>query len=168
MSENINVNNKLLQIIKYIDFCYINNYLKNNFKLNSNNSNDSMNNWKIFSTYSNDDKYNILYLIQMICSQNVFDHETLIISIYIYKKICIKYAHLIDNYVYLFGTIYIVMNKFYCINYLNDDFLIKILNIEPKIIKIMITCIENFLIDYEIYFGNVEKNNIFNEIIKLS
>jgi hypothetical protein len=158
------MNKNFLKIIKYIDYCYINNYLKNNLKIINVNCDENMNDWKIFSTYSNDEKFNILYLIQMICSQIEFDYEIFLISIHIYKKICIKYAHIIDNYVYLFGSIYVVINKLYCKKYLTDKFLIKIFNIEQKIITIMISCIEKFLTNYEIYFGNNEKNKIMNEI----
>lgn len=158
----MDINKKLLKVVKYIDYCYINNYVKNCVK----NINDTknMNDWKIFSTYSNDEKYNILYLIQMICSQNEFDYEIFMLTIHIYRKICIKYAHIIDNYVYLFGSIYIAVNKLYYDEYLSENFLVNILNLEQKIIKNMISCIEKFLIHDEIYFGIEEKIKLKNEI----
>jgi len=142
---------KLIKHIKYIDYCYINNYVKNNLKII--NHTENMNDWKIFSAYSNDDKYNILYLILMLYSQNEFDYQIFLLSIRIYKKICIKYAHVINNYVYLFGSIYITVNKFCCDEYLTENFLVNIFNLERKIVNDMIHCIKKFLIYDEKYFG---------------
>lgn len=156
MSEN------LLKIVKYIDYCYINNYIKNCLKITNNLQN--VNDWKIFTNYSNDEKYNILYLLQMIYLKNKLNSDTFLLSIHIYKKICIKYAHVIDNYVSLFGSVYVAINKIYCDKYLTDYFLVECLRIELKIIKKMISCVEKFLMFDEIYFGFDEKKKIKNEI----
>ena len=160
--------NKLLKVIKYIDYLYLNNYIKNSVKYGFD---DNKNNeWKIFSTHLNygeskkDNHYNILNLIDTIIVQNEFDEEIFLISIHIYKKICIQYAHLIDNYVYLFGSVYISLNKILCDKFLSNKFLSDIFNIEPKIINKMLICIDKFINNNDIYFGIDEKIQIIDNI----
>lgn len=157
---------KLFKIIKYIDYIYINNYVFNSLKYIT--IDDKINEWKIFSTHFNvkksDLQYNILHLVQSIVNQNEFDYEIFLISIYIYKKICIEYAHLIDNYVYLFGSIYIALNKKMCDEFLSNNFLSNIFNIKHVIVDNMIMCIEKFINTNNIYFGIDEKIKIIDEI----
>lgn len=155
-------NEKLLKTVKYIDYCWVNNYIKN-ILITVNNLHD-INNWKIFSNYSTDEKHNILYLVQALHSQNVFKYKIFLLSVHIYKNICVRYAHIIDNYVCLLGSIYIAVNRSYCDEYLTEHFLVKILKIELCIVKEMISCIENFLVQYKIYFTLEEKKKIKNEI----
>ncbi len=159
---------KLLKFIKYIDYLYLNNYITNSLKYSF--EDNKNNEWKIFSTHFNvgekkrDDQFNILYLIQSIVNQNEFDYEIFLISIHIYRKICIKYAHLIDNYVYLFGSIYIVLNKIFCDKFLSNNFLSKIFDLKPEIISKMITCVDIFINTNDIYFGKDERIKITNSI----
>ena len=133
--------NELVKIIKYIDYLYLNNYIKNSLKYGfedikntKKTNNDNNNEWKIFSTHLNtkeqnigeqkiENQFNILNLIQLIITRDEFDYETFLMTIHIYRKICIQYAHLIDNYVYLFGSIYITLNKILCDNFLSNKFL---------------------------------------------
>lgn len=150
--------NKLVKVIKYIDYLYLNNYIKNSLKYEFKDNKDNKNNeWKIFSNHLNvkeqkrNDQFNILNLIQSIIIQNEFDYEIFLITIHIYKKICIQYAHLIDNYVYLFGSI-------------SNKFLSDIFDIEPIIINKMIMCVNKFINDNDIYFGIDEKIKITNNI----
>lgn len=159
---------KLLKVIKYIDYLYLNNYINNSLRYGF--EDNKNNEWKIFSTHFNvgekkrDNQFNILYLIQTIVNQNGFDYEIFLISIHIYRKICIKYAHLIDNYVYLFGSIYIVLNNIFCDEFLSNKFLSDIFNIKPEIISKMFACVDKFINTNDIYFGNDEKIKITNSI----
>jgi len=160
--------NELLKIIKYIDYLYLNKYIKNSLKYGF--ENNKNNEWKIFSTHyvvgkqKKDEQFNILNLVQSIFNQNEFNSEIFLITIHVYRKICIEYAHLIDNYVYLFGSIYITLNKILCDEFISNKFLSDIFDIEPNIINKMIKSIEDFIICDDIYFGIDEKNNIANEI----
>ena len=160
--------NKLVKLIKYIDYLYLNNYIKNSLKYGLDDTKNSE--WKIFSTHFNireqkrDEQFNILNLIQSIVIQNEFDDEILLITIHIYRKICIQYAHLIDNYVYLFGSVYITLNKILCDKFLSNKFLSDIFDIDPIVINKMIMCIDKFIDDNDIYFGIDEKNKITNNI----
>ena len=160
---------KILLILRYIDYLYISNYVKNCSIETT--SNKCMNEWKIFSTrsnsnrlYSNDKHFNILYLIQSILYRNKFDFEILLTCIYIYKKICIYNAHIIENYVYLFGSVYLVVNNILCDDYLSNNFLSDIFNIESKDINEMIKCVYKFIEFNDAYFGVDEKKNILSEI----
>jgi len=160
--------NKLVKIIEYIDYLYLNNYIKNSLKYGLNNNKN--NELKIFSTHFNigkqkrDEQLNILNLIQSIVIQNEFNYEIFLITIHIYRKICIQYAHLIDNYVYLFGAIYITLNKILCDKFLSNKFLSDILDIEPIVINKMVMCIDKFIDDNDIYFGMDEIIKITNSI----
>ena len=162
--------NKLVKVIKYIDYLYLNNYIKNSLKLGFKDKDNENNEWKIFSTHLNvreqkrDEQFNILNLIQSIIIQNEFDYEIFLITIHIYRKICIQYAHLIDNYMYLFGSIYITLNKILCDKFLSNKFLSDIFGIEPIIINKMIMCIDKFIHDNDIYFGIDERIKIINSI----
>ena len=163
--------NNLLRIVKYLNYIYITSYVKNSLKINKYNekNNEKNNEWKIFSTHfnikqQNYEQFNILHLIQSIISRDEFDYNILLISIYIYKKICINYADLIDNYIYLFGSVYITMNKILCDNFLDANFLSIIFDIELKIITKMIKCIDNFINNNDIYFSIDEKNKIIDGI----
>lgn len=177
-------NNKILKLVKFIDYIYLNYYVKNSLNVSISDvsisdveTNKNMNNWKIFSTRSNDveinkinnvylsgERLNILYLLQMIISQDIYDFEVLLISLHIYKKICIQYAHLIDNYTYLFGCVYIVINKILCKKFLTENFLSNMFGINPKFISMMIHCVDEFIDTNDIYFGTDEKHNILDGI----
>ena len=87
-------------------------------------------------------------------------------TIHIYRKICIQYAHLIDNYVYLFGSIYITLNKILCDNFLSNKFLSDVFGIDLIVINKMIMCIDKFIDDNDndIYFGIDEISKIKNII----
>lgn len=158
----------LIKIIKYINYLYLNNYIKN--CLTYINEDNKINEWKIFSTNLNiseqqkDDQFNILNLVQAIINHNDFDHEIFLISIHIYRKICIRYAHLIDNYVYLFGSIYVALHNILCDKFLSNNFLSNLFDIKQCIINKMIMCIERFINFNDIYFGVDEKNSITNGI----
>jgi len=162
------MNNKyLLKIIKYIDYIYLNSYINNLLIIKK--YDEDLNKWKIFSTCFNNNKknyeqFNILHLIKSIISQNEFNYEILLISIHIYEKICIKYAHLIDNYTYLFGSVYISMNKILSDNFLSDNFLSNLFDIHVEKIILMIKCIDYFIDFNDIYFDINDKKKIINEI----
>lgn len=179
--------NKLMRIIKFINYIYINYYVVNSLKIDSSSScssscssssssssscsssSSSSNEWKIFSTCSNDEsinyeQFNILHLIQSIMSRDEFDYDVLLISIHIYRKICIEYAHLIENYIYLFGSVYISMNKILCEKFLCEKFLSDLFDKKLCLIKKMVWCIDKFINYNDIYFGLDEKDKIINEI----
>ena len=159
--------NQMLRIIKFIDYIYINSYVINSLISKQDTSGD-MNDWKIFSARSNkcnnEDNFNILYLIQLLSSQNQFDYEVFLISIHIYKKICKYNAHLIDNYTYLFGSVYISTNKIFCDEFLQNDFLSNVFGIDKITIQKMVNCIDKFIDCNNIYFGTEERTKIINEI----
>ena len=125
--------------------------------------------WKIFSFHpinSNDEKYNILYLLLNIISQNEYDYEILLWSIHIYNDICVEYANMIDSYVYLFASIYISVNV---INekYIRASFLTQIFGIDIRIGKKMVKTIDDYVDRSDIYFGVCEKKKII-ELIKVA
>lgn len=158
---------KLIEMIKYIDYCYIHNYIKNTLE----NNKTAQEEWNVFTFHSTNtqiinEKCNILYLLQNIISHKEFNYEILLWTIHIYKNICIKYANTIDNYVYLFGSIYISIN---IVNdkYISDDFLSKLFDLDGKIIKKMIKTIDNYIDNNDIYFGDCEKNKIV-DLVKYS
>ncbi len=158
--------NQMMRIIKFIDYIYLNSYVNNSLNINKSNDLDTMNEWKIFSTHSNKsiEYQNIYYLIKSLSTQNEFDYDILLISIHIFRKICKKYAHLIDDYIYLFGSVYISVNKNFCDEYLSDNFLAKIFNVDLKIINKMVKCVDKFVLYNDIYYGCEEKVKIMNGI----
>jgi hypothetical protein len=156
---------EIIEIIRLTDYYYIISLARNSLKF----SDDVIvNEWKIFSTHSiniqlNNEDCNMLYLLQNMISHDEFDYEILLWTIHIYENICIKYADLIDNYVYLFGSIYVSAN---IINekYLSEIFLTKIFGIDVNIVKKMINTINNYMDNNDIYFGIDEKKKILNLI----
>lgn len=160
-------NNSLKKIIEYLDYCYLTNNIKNTLNSDNKNNND-LNIWNIFSFNSinnkNDfEKHNILYLVQNIITKEYFNNEIFLLSIYIYKKICVKYANIIDNYIYLFGSIYVSINLINNKN-VTENFLISLFNIEISIVKKMIDCINIFLNNNYIYFNIRQRNKIIQLI----
>jgi hypothetical protein len=157
-------NNQLLRIIRFIDYVYLSSYVVNSLKTNNYNEQKNMSEWKIFSTQSKKDveNKNIMYLIKLISSQKEFNYDVLLISIHIYIKICNKYAHLIDNYTYLFGSVYISINKDICYEFLTDYFLSCVLNINLKTSNYMVKCVNKFIVSNDIFFGIEEKIKIIN------
>jgi hypothetical protein len=158
--------NQSLRMIKFIDYIYVNFYVVNSLKNYNYYNKETMNEWKIFSTHSNKciEHQNILYLIKLLSSQKEFHYDIILICIHVYIKICEKYAHLIDNYTYLFGSVYISINKFLCDEFLCDNFLSNIFGIDLKIINNMVKCVDRFVDCNEIYFGIEEKIKIINGI----
>jgi len=158
--------NQILRIIKFIDYLYLTSYINNSLKNFAPDNSDIVNEWKIFSIHLNklQEYQNIFYLINLLSKQNEFDYEVLLVSIHIFNKICKKYAHLIENYVILFGSIYITLNKNFCEEYLCDNFLADIFNVNVKIINEMVKCIDNFIIYNDVYYCCEEKNKIINGI----
>lgn len=161
-----------LKIIKHLHYTYINNYIKNtlikptNLKMN--------NEWEIFDTKTcdtnsgyilNTNNDDILQLINYICESEIFTDYQIMYVIYIFDEICVLYAHLIDNYVYLFGTIYALSNKFYFGNFSPYDFLMKIFNIDDVKSKNMINCVDKFIRLHKITFSSSKKNKIINMIM---
>lgn len=163
----------MIKIIKYIDYIYVNTYIKNSLKDTNNLINSEiMNEWKIFSICSKDnnnkaniEKHNILYLIQNICKSDIFAIELLIWSIYIFKNICFKYAHLIDNYVYLFGTIYVISIKHIFGDFISYEFLIKTFDIDLTKSQKMVDCVNKCIGYRTIFLNPVEKKKIINSIV---
>ena len=156
----------MIKIIKYIDYLYVSNYITNTLKYSTDNK--LLNEWKIFSIYSNSqsviEKYNIFYLIKVLNEHSTFTYDLFLWTIYVYKKICFKLAHIIDNYVYLFASIYAVGIKFFEIKYDCSNLLFEILNISKQQSLKMIYCIEMFYNFNNIFFSNYEKSKIINQI----
>ena len=112
-----------LKIVKFIDYIYLNNYITNmlipdtNVQLTKKIANTYYaqeqidNDWKIFSTHYIDESLNILYFIKKIKSKSNFNIELLLLTLHIYTNICKKHAHQIENYTYLFASVYIGVNK---------------------------------------------------------
>ena len=163
----IKMNNFEKKLIKYIDYIYLSNYINNNIvEINAyyNFTNDY--DWKIFSNHKFINEINILYLIKCFKLQKkYYSKEILLISIYVYISICKKYAHLIDNYTFLFGSIYITINKYFNDEYLTTDFLSKILNINKSVAIKMTMIIEKYIENSNLYYGNIEKLEIINSIL---
>lgn len=161
-------NVELKKIVKFIDYVYLNNYIRNSLiKENYSNQNLNLNNdWKIFSTQYKNDDINILNFIKIIRIQPNYSDELLLLTTHIYVKICVEYAHLIENYTYLFASIYIAINinNIMLDEYLTCNFLAKFLNINLDFAKQMINLVEKFMIESDIYFGSNEKDYIINNI----
>jgi len=85
---------------------------------------------------------------------------------YVYKKICLKLAHVIDNYVYLFGSIYALgteltkeQDKYDC-----SRILFEIFNVNKEQSLKMINCVEMFIDDNNVFFNNCERTKIIYQI----
>lgn len=157
----------LKKIVKFIDYIYLHNFITNMMLLETSNLNKEQSDidWKIFSTQCVNDKYNIMFFIKMFIVQRNYKHETLLTSIHIYSKICKKYAHLINNYTFLFVSVYNATNKI-----LSDDnsiecFMTKILNIPVCVASKMTNIIDEFMIQNDIYFDPKEKERIICNIM---
>ena len=158
-------NNSIIKIIKLVDYSYLNNYILLNIIDEETNSKKNVyNDWKIFSNHNYDEKINIFYFLKLIKHQNDFSYEKLLLIIHIYIKICQKYAHLIDNYTYLFATVYISINNLMFIESIEYFYLAEILKINHDIAKKMIVLVDNFIDTEKIYFSTLEKQKILNKI----
>lgn len=156
----------MTKIIKYIDYLYLSNYIANSLKYQTDDK--LLNEWKIFSIYSNGsnalEKHNILYLVKTLNTYSTFTQELLLWTIYVYKQICIKLAHVIDNYVYLFGSIYALGTKLTRMKYDCSRILFEIFNINKEQSLKMTECVEMFIDFNNIFFNNYERNIIINQI----
>lgn len=168
-----------LNIVKFIDYIYLDNFVANTLMIDENillskkikNKYDenSDENWEIFSSVNIninfDETINILYFIKKIKSHKNYNYDILLLSIHIYSKICKKYAHLIDNYTYLFASVYIVVNNVINNEYLTYIYMIQILNITNNIATKMINIVNKFIDSNDIYFDLKEKEWLKNKII---
>lgn len=174
------LDNKYLPVIKYIDYVYIENYIKSSLKqtINANNENDDpihtylINELKIFSICSKNTnlqkslnyKINILYLIQKIYFYPQFTYQSFLKAIHIFEKICCKYAYLIDNYVYLLGSIYILILCLDNEKLHPQKLLMELLDIDKKTSGIMLDCVDIFINFYDVSFSYQERINIIKRI----
>ena len=173
-----------VKIVKYIDYIYLNNFIKNTISsyqntliphknmlapiTNENKDEEQLDNeWKIFSIRYMDESLNILYFIKTIKSQPNYNYDLLLITLHIYTKICNKYAHLIENYTHLFASVYISINMVVCVceEYLTFVFMAQVLNISNDLAKKMISTIDKFMDLEDIYFGLGEKEKIISDIL---
>lgn len=160
------------KIVKFIDFIYLNNFINNTLKNNNNYElfNDEEiyqfnTDWKIFSTQYINDSYNILYFIKILSYQTNYKQDILLTTIHIYSKICVKYAHLINNYTYLFVSVYVATYKVLCDDNLTHHFMANILSIPDNIAMKMINIVDNFMYTNDIYFGSKEKKKLISDIL---
>jgi hypothetical protein len=166
-----------LKIVKFIDYIYLNNYITNmlipdtNVQLTKKIANPYYiqeqidNDWKIFSAHYIDESLNILYFIKKIKSKSNFNIELLLLTLHIYSNICKKHAHKIENYTYLFASVYIGVNKIICVEYLTDIFIAQVLNIPINNAKKMVNLVDKFMDTNDIYFGIKEKEGLINNIL---
>ncbi len=131
-----------IQIIKYINYCYLDNYIKN---IVGKKTNQSIYDWSVFSGHGCDD-INILFFLNSIKKKNNFSEDVILLSINIYIVICEQYAHLIDNYTLLFASIYISVNKIVCTRCLGPIYLVQTLKISNELAKKMVLTIDDFIV----------------------
>lgn len=94
-------NNISIRIIKFIDFCWLNNFIQNSISRKNNNIFDKYYKyeltceltWTIFSNKYYNEKLNILYFIKSIKKHQGYSLELLLLTINIFSKICVQYAH---------------------------------------------------------------------------
>lgn len=175
-----------LKIVKFIDYVYLNNFITNtllkenkstntknkyencccnNFHIDFNMNSINENDWKIFSNHFMDDNINILYFIKSIKLKSNYSYELLLLTIHIYTKICIKYAHFIENYTLLFASVYIAINKVMCDEYLPYTYLAKVLNVNRGLARKMVWMVDVFMDLNDIYFGSNDKERIIYGIL---
>lgn len=159
----------MTKIIKYIDYLYVSNYITNSLKYQENDK--LLDKWKIFSIYSNSsngsnasEKYNILHLVKTLSIHTTFTPELLLWTIYVYKKICFKLSHIIDNYVYLFGSIYALGTELTEIKYDSSKLLFEIFNVDKEQSFKMTKCVKMFIDFNDIFFNDYERTKIINQI----
>lgn len=175
-----------IKIVKFIDYVYLNNFItntllkenkstntinqfkydyNNNFVIDLSMNSINENDWKIFSNHFINDNVNILYFIKSVKLKSNYSYELLLITIHIYTKICIKYAHLIENYTLLFASVYIAINKVMCDEYLPYTFMAKVLKINRGLAKKMVWIVDRFMDLNDIYFGSNDKEKIIYGIL---
>lgn len=71
---------------------------------------------------------------------------------------------MINNYTYLFGSVYISINKNYCYEYLSDYFLSNTFSVDLTVVNKMVIYIDKFIDYNDIYFGVEEKIKVVNGI----
>jgi len=154
------------KIIKYIDYQYIYNYVTINVNQKRHNNIDYYD-WKIFSNRTYDETINILHCIKIIKKHPGYTKYQLLVALHVYTKICNLYAHLIDNYTYLFATIYVVINSFFSDEYFTAFGLSDILNITYSHAKLMMNVVDNFIMQREIYFNSIQQNNLYAKLAEI-
>ncbi len=150
-----------LKVVQFIDYSYLSNYIKNTtniFGVKKSNDDD----WKIFSNHHPDESVNILYFIRILEQNKFYSLDTLLLSLHVYNEICIKYAHMFDNYTSVFATIYVVVNKIISDEYVNHIFLANILKINQQLSLKMIYMVEKIINTNDIYFSSKEKEKIIS------
>jgi len=156
-----------IKIIKLIDYIYLNNYIGNSL-IFPNQKNNVYNDWKMFSNCHYDESINILFFLKNIRKQDNFSYENLLLAIHIYMGICKKHAHQIDNYTFLFATIFVSVSEIMCIEFIGFigyEYLAVILNVTNCKAKKMICMIGKFMNSNEIYFGSKEKEIILKKLL---
>ena len=162
-------NNISVRIIKFIDFCWLNNFIQNSISPKNNKILDKYYKWEltweIFSNKYYNEKLNILYFIKSIKKHHGYSLELLLLTINIFEKICVQYAHQIENYTCLFAAIYIAANKIVLNEYLSWDFLSEFFKLDIVIARKMVEHIDFFMCNNDIYFGVKEQNNLMIKIL---
>ena len=157
-----------VKIAKFIDYCYLNNYVKNTLNNYDNKILTEQNNWRIFSNCFYDENKNILNFICSIKKIKSYSTDTILLSIHIFEKICIQYAHLVDNYTCLFGMVYICVNNLVsCVDkHIPFSFAEEFFKLNKKQVRYMSLLIEKFINETnEIYFSDEDKTKIMKSIL---
>ena len=156
----------LIKIVKFVDYCYLQNFIKNTLNDNYEYNNlYELNEWKIFSNNLFNEKKNILNFLTIIKNLKYFSINIILLTINIFKKICIKYAHLIENYTLLFGCIYTCITKINSDNYINYNFLYNYLKIDNNYIKNICDIVNKFIDCNDIFMSNEDKINLMTVIL---
>jgi hypothetical protein len=158
----------IVKIVKYIDYCYLKNYIDNTLSHSQQIKQIEQNNWRIFSNCFYDENKNLLNFLTSIKKFKSYLFDNVLLSIHIFNEVCKKYAHLIENYTCLYGIVYLcVNNKFNKINEKNipDSFVEEFFNLSERQVKFMSKLVKKFMQENEINFGNDEKKFITNHIL---
>ena len=156
----------LIKIVKFVDYCYLQNFIKNTLNDNYEYNNlYELNEWKIFSNNLFNENKNILNFLTIIKNLKYFSINTILLTISIFNKICIKYAHLIENYTLLFGCIYTCIIKINSDNYINYNFLYNYFLIDSNYIKNIYNIINKFIDSNDIFMSNEDKIDLMTNIL---
>ena len=151
-----------IKIVKYIDYCYLNNYV-NNIIL-SKPLNDSL---IIFDDIKHDEKVNILYFLNSLKKLSIinpqYNFECILNTIVIFEKICIESAHQFTAYTYLFATVYaVIYANSYTDNNFSCEFLTKVIKVNLNLANSMIECVSKYIKNIDIF--DKDKLNIISSL----
>lgn len=162
MSKN---NNIIIKIIKFIDYCWLDNFIANTLSHSKITSNDINYSWFVFSNKYYNENSNILSFIRNIKKHHGYNSELLLITINLFESICRKHAHCIENYTCLFAAIYIAINRIFVEEYLSFNFLSEFFNFDTIIARKMVENVDLFIYYNDIFFGLEEQNMLMKKIL---